>query len=90
MERIDTVQKIVQTHFVYESPFSIVNNRDILEKEFHFTHDGANYFYGSSMPSEIKPVAKNMTRMDCVFVISKFSIETNDEGVKSLVNEITM
>ena len=90
METVDTVKKAVLTHLVNESPLSIIQNRDILEKRFHFTHDGAYYFYSSSIPSEIKPVAKNMTRMELVFVISKFSIETSNDGVKSLVNEISM
>jgi len=90
VEYLNQVKKTVVSHIVNESPLSIIQNRDILEKKFRFSHDGAQYYFVSSVPSEIQPTAENMTRMELVFVISKFSIETAPDGNKTMVMECLM
>ena len=82
-ERVIEDKKVHITHLVNETPISIIKCRDILEKKFRFTHEGAQYIFNSSVPDEVKPTAEGMIRLEIIFVVSKHYIIT--EGKRKFI-----
>lgn len=54
--------RVMQWHQKQKSSIKVVNQRDFLEKKVKFHADGKQYVYYSSMPDELKPADKNVSR----------------------------
>jgi hypothetical protein len=72
-----TKKKTVITHVINESPISIIKNRDLIDKRFKFVHDRAIYVYRSSASQEVFPPNKDLERLELIFTLCKYSIQTN-------------
>ena len=54
--------KVMLWHQKQKSSIKVVNQRDFLEKKVKFQADGKHYVFYSSVPDEIKPNEKNVSR----------------------------
>ena len=86
-DHINVNKKCVITHVVNESPVSFIKSRDLVDKRFKFVHDNAIYVYRSSTPDDVYPVDKKLERLELIFTLCKYSIETTPSGRKYINQE---
>jgi hypothetical protein len=71
--KVDKNKTMIE-HIVQNTPFSFMNDRDLINKRFVFMKDGAYYAYFSAIPTNVHPKEANIERMEIIVGIVKFTI----------------